>query len=111
MTNNKLTDEQIAIFTNPPTNWPCPGSAGDIMSMAKELQERRKADAPGDFLSRMRGELSQINARRKGLHAFIGTPSFKALSESARAAQIRQQDVMDEYANILHIRIRLAEEE
>ncbi|MBZ7392404.1 hypothetical protein [Klebsiella michiganensis] len=43
MTNNQLTEKQLAVFASPPDNWPCPGSAGDIMSMAAELQERRKA--------------------------------------------------------------------
>lgn len=78
-----------------------------------ELQEYRNAaqKAPGDFLSRMHDELNQLRMRAKGLHAFIGTPSFKALREEAGAAMIRQLDVMSEYIEILHHRIRMAESE
>ncbi|MDK9583061.1 crAss001_48 related protein, partial [Lelliottia wanjuensis] len=114
---NKPTDEflekLIADRVYPMDNGGYVKVGDDLVALARELQEYRSAaqKAPGDFLSRMHDELNQLRMRAKGLHAFIGTPSFKALREEAKAAMIRQLDVMSEYIEILHHRIRMAESE
>ena len=123
MTNKKLTGERIndetlsawkseAVISlgETPEDIPEYSHHQAILALVTELQEYRKAaGTSGDFLSRMRDELQQLRARAKGLHSFVGTPSFKVLSDSSRAAIIRQMDVMAEYIEILHHRIRLAE--